>query len=200
MKIQTFNSFNKSQKINEEVILQKIGKFFGGLFQKAKQLINKIKGGNQVEAIYQKYLKLITDEFKKQANVELNLLATENESHISNFNQFSKIYESEADAKMAVDNLKNKKTILEQIVNKLKDSALKEMDAVLDKMGGESKNPKLAKIISAKKDQFDIAFMNAQIQFLEQSGDKTMVPQIKKQRDEITKRVESAYKEIETQK
>ena len=91
MKIQTFNSFNKSQKINEEVILQKIGKFFGGLFQKAKQLINKIKGGNQVEAIYQKYLKLITDEFKKQANVELNLLATENESHISNFDQFSKI-------------------------------------------------------------------------------------------------------------
>ena len=40
------------------------------MFKKVKERINKTKGGNEVEAIYQKYLDLISKEFAKTAKVE----------------------------------------------------------------------------------------------------------------------------------
>jgi hypothetical protein len=230
--IKTFESHRTSKNtetVNEE-FLGAIGKFFGNMFKKAKERINKTKGGQEVEAIYQKYLDLISKEFAKTAKVELNLAAAarENEgtgavpkkesldtevSDMINEADDAPAAEGDApaaegeapatpevDAKTAVAQLKSKKTVLDQIIKKLKEMALKEMDAVLKKYGGAAANPQLEIIITAKKDQFDLDFMNAQISWLEKAGDKTESIAISKQRDAIAKKIEADYKDFDSKK
>jgi hypothetical protein len=208
--IRKYDSFE--EPLNEE-IFGAIGKMLGNLFKKTKERINKTKGGKEIEAIYQKYLTQINDQFSKQAGVELNIAAAANETgekpvtpevkenKLFKFKDFEKINEADdVDAKTAVDQLKKKKTVLDQIVNKLKEMALKEMDAILKKYGGSAKNPQLEIIINSKKDQFELDYMNAQINFLEKSGDKTMSAQISKERDVVMKKVEADFKNFDTAK
>lgn len=225
--IKTFESHRTSKNtetVNEE-FLGAIGKLFGNMFKKVKERINKTKGGQEVEAIYQKYLDLISKEFAKTAKVELNLAAAARESEgggavpkkesldIKDLDMINEAEEDDApategeapaapevDAKTAVDQLKSKKTVLDQIIKKLKDMALKEMDAVLKKYGGAAANPQLDIIITAKKDQFDLDFMNAQINWLEKAGDKTESIVISKQRDAIAKKIEAEYKDFDNAK
>jgi hypothetical protein len=228
--IKTFESHRTSKNtetVNEE-FLGAIGKFFGNMFKKAKERINKTKGGNEVEAIYQKYLDLISKEFAKTAKVELNLAAAARENEGTGAVPTKKkesldtegldmITEAddapadettegespatpEVDAKTAVAQLKSKKSVLDQIIKKLKDMALREMDAVLKKYGGGAANPQLEIIITAKKDQFDLDFMNAQISWLEKAGDKTESIAISKQRDAIAKKIEADYKNFDSKK
>ena len=228
--IKTFESHRTSKNtetVNEE-FLGAIGKFFGNMFKKAKERINKTKGGNEVEAIYQKYLDLISKEFAKTAKVELNLAAAARENEGTGAVPTKKkesldtegldmITEAddapadettegeapatpEVDAKTAVAQLKSKKSVLDQIIKKLKDMALREMDAVLKKYGGGAANPQLEIIITAKKDQFDLDFMNAQISWLEKAGDKTESIAISKQRDVIAKKIEADYKDFDNKK
>jgi hypothetical protein len=78
--------------------------------------------------------------------------------------------------------------------------ALREMDVVLKKYGGGAKNPQLDIIITAKKNQFDLDFMNAQINWLEKAGDKTESINISKQRDVIAKKIEADYKDFDSKK
>lgn len=226
--IKTFESHRTSKNtetVNEE-FLGAIGKFFGNMFKKAKERINKTKGGQEVEAIYQKYLDLISKEFAKTAKVELNLAAAARENEgtgavpkkesldTEDSNVINEAEETddapaaegespatpEVDAKTAVAQLKSKKTVLDQIIKKLKEMALKEMDAVLKKYGGAAANPQLEIIITAKKDQFDLDFMNAQISWLEKAGDKTESIAISKQRDAIAKKIEADYKDFDSKK
>lgn len=216
--VRTFESFrnnnnSKVETVNEE-ILGAIGKFFSNMFKKAKEMINKTKGGQEVEEIYYKYLKLIDEQFSKQANVKLNLLSiakgeTKNESMIFEAEEAVAAEGTETDtdseavgtdAKMTPDTLKQKNDLLTQIVNKMKTTALSEMDAVLKKYGGSAKNPQLAVIIQTRKDQFDLDFMNAKISFLEKAGDKTMVSEITKQRDAVVKKIENSLKKVENVK
>jgi hypothetical protein len=119
------------------------------------------------------------------------------ENRIDSFNNFRI---NEADTNLAVETLKKKKDILDQIIANLKKTALGEMDEVLNKLGGAEKNPDLAKIIKTKKDQFDMDFLNAQLQYLEKSGDKTMVSEISKQRDAAMKRIETELNTIGSKK
>jgi hypothetical protein len=225
--IKTYESYRSSvnssdEPVNEE-IFGAIGKFFSNMFKKAKERINKTKGGNEVEAIYQKYLGLIDAEFSKNAKVELNIAAAARaeedknavpakKESIENTN-LDKVNEADVpggaiddapaadtDSKTAVEQLKTKKTILDQIVKKLKDMAIKEMDVVLKKYGGAAANPQLEIIINAKKDEFELAYLNAQIGWLEKAGDKTETIKISKQRDAIAKKVEADYKEFDTKK
>lgn len=226
--IKTFEShrtYKKSEPVNEE-LFGAIGKLFGNMFKKAKERINKTKGGQEVEAIYQKYLDLISKEFAKTAKVELNLAAAARESEgtaavpkkesldTEDSNVINEAEETddapaaegeapaatEVDAKTAVAQLKSKKTVLDQIIKKLKEMALKEMDTVLKKYGGAAANPQLEIIITAKKDQFDLDFMNAQISWLEKAGDKTESINISKQRDVIAKKIEADYKDFDSKK
>jgi hypothetical protein len=187
--IKNFESFKNSkteEPINEE-ILGAIGRAIGGLFKKGKELINKAKGGKEVEAIYQKYLKLIQDQFASQAKVNLNILATK-ESIQSDTTD--KIFEADVNSKLAVDTLKQKKVEMDQIVQKMKAMALKEMDNILKKYGGATKNPQLDLIIQSKKDEFDLAYLNAKISYLEQAGDTTMVAGIKSERNNIATKIQ----------
>ena len=222
--IKTFESHRTSKNtetVNEE-FLGAIGKFFSNVFKKVKERINKTKGGNEVEAIYQKYLDLISKEFAKTAKVELNLAAAARENEgtsavppkkesldIEGLYMINEADDDDApadapptevDAKTAVTQLKSKKTILDQIIKKLKDMALREMDVVLKKYGGGAANPQLDIIITAKKNQFDLDFMNAQINWLEKAGDKTESINISKQRDAIAKKIEADYKDFDSKK
>lgn len=226
-KYESFRNQN-SEPVNEEFL----GKLIGGiknLFKKAQERINKTKGGKEIEAIYQKYLKLIHDQLAKTANIDLNVAAASKgdlpgapgakpgatasapgatasapaKESIS-FEYSEKIFEADenaaANAKLAVDTLKKKKAVMDQIVKKLKDQALKEMDAVLAKFGGASGNPQLSIIVKTKQDQFEMDYLNSQIAYLDAAGDKTMVAEISKRRDMISKKIEAEMKEFDTAK
>lgn len=228
--IRTFESYrslrNKEteqlEPVNEE-IFGAIGKFLGNLFKNIKQKINKIKGGQEVEDIYNKYLTKIQQEIKKAAGVELNLSAAtkteadakakaeaekkqekppeaKKENQNLNYNRYGKIFEADADTKMEADKLKQKKEIIQQIVDKMRTMAIKEMDAVLKKFGGAAENPQLEIVITAKKDEFELAFLNAQVDFLEKAGDKTQVAEIVKKRDAVSQKVQKQYKELDAAK
>ena len=120
------------------------------------------------------------------------------------YEKSGKIFEADANAaanaKLAVDTLKKKKSIMDQIVQKLKAMALKEMDAVLTKFGGASGNPQLSIIVKTKQDQFEMDYLNSQIAYLDAAGDKTMVGEISKRRDMISKKIEASMKEFDTAK
>ena len=212
--IKTFESFRNSKNtepVNEE-LLGAIGRAVGAIFKKGKELINKAKGGKEVEAIYQKYLKMVQDQFASQAKVALNIMASEKgaakpiqnaaavipKKESVDFKNSDKLFEADANTKLAVDTLKQKKAALDQILQKLKASALKEMDAILKTYGGSAKNPKLDLLIQSKKDEFDLAYLNAQISYLEQAGDTTMVTAIKKERDGIATKIEKELAQADT--
>jgi hypothetical protein len=195
--IKKYESFkkNRSEKVNEEFL----GSLIGGiknLFKKSQERSNKAKGGKEVEAIYQKYLNMITTELAKTAQIDLNVAAASK----GDLPAAAGATTNDANAKLAVDTLKKKKAVMDQIVQKLKGTALKEMDAVLTKFGGAAANPQLKIIIDTKKDQFEMDYLNAQIGYLDKAGDKTMVAAISKERDALSKSIEADFKDFDTAK
>ncbi len=139
--LKDFQSHRNSEKINEE-IFGAIGKLLGGFFKKMGENIRKTKGGKEIEAIYAKYLQLIDDNLKKTANLDLNLVSVDKAAKIKESRLILEADEIDADkkaaqtnAKMSADTLRAKKTILDQVLKKFKEMALKEMDEVLRKMG-----------------------------------------------------------------
>ena len=190
--VRTFESFKnfKNKPVNEE-FLGAIGKFFGKMFKKAGENIRKTQGGNEIEVIYKKYLKLINDAIVKQTGLNLELgevdvkeskvfeaeeaVAEGEEGAVSEegAEETTDKKSGEAEKKPVVDPkiLKQKQDILKKIIVQMKGLAIKEMDAVLAKQGGGSKNPQLQIIISTKKDQFTLDLLNAEIAALEKSED-----------------------------
>lgn len=195
--IKRYESFKNqnSEPVNEEFL----GKLIGGiknLFKKGQERINKAKGGKEIEVIYQKYLTMITSELAKTAQIDLNVAAAAK----GDLPAAPGATTNDANAKLAVDTLKKKKTIMDQIVKKIKENALKEMDAVLTKFGGAAANPQLKIIIDSKKDQFEMDYLNAQIAYLDKAGDKTMIAAVTKDRDALSKKIEDDFKEFDTAK
>jgi hypothetical protein len=209
--IKTYESFKESRNkeaVNEEFL----GGLFGNLFKKIKNAINKTKGGKEVEQIYQKWRKIIEDEIQKQANITLQLDSTKKqeipkpeeskkeektedskgdekkqESYTINnrkYNREHKVFEAE---KVSKDLLKKKEGLINQIIKKNTDLALKEMDDILKKFGGSSANPSLAAIINSKKTQFEIDVLTSQVKALEEAGESKDAQEIAKQRDEKAK-------------
>ena len=224
-KYESFKNQN-SEPVNEEFL----SKLIGGmkeLFKKAKDRINKTKGGKEIEAIYQKYILKIHDELKKTTKIDLNIAAAATgvpaaaatastpaagapatpgatasapTKESFSYSKSERIFEDADDTKLAVDSLKAKKAIMDQIVQKLKAIALREMDAVLTKFGGATANPQLNIILQTKKDQFDMDYLNAQIAYLDAAGDKTMIADITKRRDIVAKKIEAEMKDFDAAK
>ena len=193
-KYEAFKNEN-SEPVNEEFL----GKLIGGiknLFKKAQERSNKAKGGKEVEVIYQKYLTMITSELAKTAQIDLNVAAASK----GDLPAAAGATTNDANAKLAVDTLKKKKAVMDQIVQKIKAMALKEMDAILTKFGGAAANPQLKIIIDTKKDQFEMDYLNAQIAYLDKAGDKTMVATISKDRDALSKKIEGEFADFDTAK
>jgi hypothetical protein len=197
--IKKYESFknNRSETVNEEFL----GSLIGGiknLFKKSQERTNKAKGGKEVETIYQKYLNMITTELAKTAQIDLNVAAASKGDLPAAATATATT--NDANAKLAVDTLKKKKAVMDQIVQRLKGTALKEMDAVLTKFGGAAANPQLKIIIDTKKDQFEMDYLNAQIGYLDKAGDKTMLATISKERDALSKSIEADFKDFDTAK
>lgn len=197
--IKKYESFknNRSETVNEEFL----GSLIGGiknLFKKSQERTNKAKGGKEVETIYQKYLNMITTELAKTAQIDLNVAAASKGDLPAAATATATT--NDANAKLAVDTLKKKKAVMDQIVQRLKGTALKEMDAVLTKFGGAAANPQLKIIIDTKKDQFEMDYLNAQIGYLDKAGDKTMLAAISKERDALSKSIEADFKDFDTAK
>ena len=193
--IKKYESFKNPEQVNEEFL----GKLIGGIknmFKKSQERTNKAKGGKEVEAIYQKYLTSITTELAKTAQIDLNVAAAAK----GDLPAAAGATTNDANAKLAVDTLKKKKTIMDQIVQRIKATALKEMDAVLTKFGGAAENPQLKIVIDTKKDQFEMDYLNAQIGYLDKAGDKTMVAAISKERDALSKKIEDEFADFDTAK
>jgi hypothetical protein len=244
--IRTFESFRNKKNIQEEPVNEEIfgfiGNLFGKLFKSIKRVVNKVKGGNEVEEIYDEYLQKITDALKKQVNVELNLAAAGNPDEAKPAekpaekpaspapktneaneavakpgvqNPATKPEEGEetkegeeagqaqkepgSDTKLDSKILLQKKELIDQIVMKLKDEAIEKMNGVLSNAGGSEENPGLASLIKNKKSEFELAFLNAKVQFLTDAGDTKMIAQVKKERDAKKAEVEKGYKELSTQ-
>jgi hypothetical protein len=193
-KYESFKNQN-SEPVNEEFL----GKLIGGiknLFKKGQERVNKAKGGKEIEVIYQKYLTMITSELAKTAQIDLNVMAASKGDLPAAVGATT----NDANAKLAVDTLKKKKAVMDQIVQKIKAMALKEMDAVLTKFKGAAANPQLKIIIDTKKDQFEMDYLNAQIAYLDKAGDKTMVATISKDRDALSKKIEDEFADFDTAK
>jgi len=211
--IRDYNSFKNNNKVNEE-FLGAIAKFFGNLYNKSKQKMAKIKGSQEIQVVFDKYLKIINTQLSKTADIDLNLSAAADttptkESLLTEADAIGDIpkidgkesddlgKESPAEQKMDVDKLKQKKTIMEQIVKKNVEMAKKEMNNILTKYGGSAKNPQLAVVVDNMINQFDLEYMNAQLRYLDKAGDKTLVGPIQKQRDIIMKKLDKSWNEIE---
>lgn len=189
-----FKSQN-SDTVNEEFL----GKLIGGiknLFKKGQERLNKTKGGKEIDVIYQKFMTMLTTELAKTAQIDLNVAAASK----GDLPAAPGATTNDANAKLAVETLKKKKVIMDQIVAKIKANALKEMDAVLVKFGGGAKNPQLKIIIDSKKDQFEMDYLNSQIAYLDKAGDKTMIAEVTKQRDGLSKKIEADFKDFDTAK
>lgn len=238
---------------DDEMINEGLFNFLGKMYNKAKGYINKIKGGKEIQKIYDEYLLLIQTEFKKRAQVNLQLTAekqlspnksvesetkpaeekkpevktkkgvgdptlTDNYSYdnLDNLNEAApgevvdevdtdqEAIKKEQDKKLAKDEknvnvkltakgLAAKKKVLDEILKLYQTKALRQMNNVLLRMGGKEKNPKLAIIIDNKKDEFLLAFYNAQIKALEQGGDKVAANKLSAERNKLAKNLDARW-------
>lgn len=218
--MKNYESFIKDDQINEGIF-----GFLKKMWNRAAAHIRKIKGGKEVEEIFNKYLDIINAEIQKKANVTLQLggeekatskPVTTKESIILKYDQFlneeaemesnvevseddkKKVVQSgEKDKQMDAKTLKEKEKIIEQIINLYKDKALKEMEQVLTKQGGAEKNPKLKIIIDNKIHEFNLKFLEAKVNFLEKAGDKTMINKVAAERDKKAKELENMWKQLD---
>jgi hypothetical protein len=101
--------------------------------------------------------------------------------------------EEDQNVKLTTDALKKKQQAIQNIINFYQTKALKEMDLVLQKMGGAEKNPKLKTIIDNKKEQFRLDFLNAEIKALEAGGDKTTANKYAIERNKLAKDLDNRW-------
>ena len=101
--------------------------------------------------------------------------------------------EGENNKKIGLAALKDKKSVIEQIIKIYKNKAIKEMDLVLKNRGGAEKNPKLAQIIDNFKDQFQIDILNSQMKYLNKSGDKAMANKLATELQKRNKELEAKW-------
>lgn len=218
--IRNFESFRNlnfgSGKVNEE-ILGSLFNWVKGFYDRAKQAREKVKGGKEVQAIYDKYLKIINDELARKAKISLNLKSeeellkgkTENkpvqtaESLLikeaeDNAPVIDEEEEDSKNAKLDSETLKSKMTLIKQIIDLQKKNARREMEAVIKKFGGDE-NSDLKILIDNKIREFDMAVLNAEIEYLERAGDKAAVQKLRVNRENVQKEIEAEYKKVGTQ-
>lgn len=213
-----FMSIRKEESLNEGIL--------GNIFNKIKGFINKIQGGKELDKIYQKYLIIIDNEFKKQAQVDLHLTAEPDKDASGNVKHpkkdntpidekynLNEALEKEQPAKavsdeemkksgevatkMTPETLRKKSQILDKILTKYQEIAKKEMNNFLVKKGGAEKNPKLKLVIDYYIDKFELEFLNKKISYLEQSGDKVAAQKIAAERNKLAKEMRANVQQTE---
>jgi hypothetical protein len=190
--IKTFESYRqkRSEKVNEEFL----GKLFGNLFNKLKQTINKVKGGKQIEEIYNKWLKQINDSITKLGITELSIFNQAPDKAPEN------VQPDETKAKVLSELFKKNQSNIDKIIEEIKKNAEQEMLVVLKNMGGGAKNPQLEIIIQSKISQFKLDVLNAQVDALQKVGETALSSQLKKTSEDETKKLEDITKDIDNVK
>ena len=232
------NLYNKSEflanRSQNEILNENIFSFLGNAFNKLKTLINKIKGGKEVSAIYTKYIDKIQTELKNQLQINLqlqtqtpkneNLKLNEAEAAAAAINEITATNAAEpkpvdaadanananakpdananANANAAepkpdndqIEKLKKSQALIQKIIESNKNLAIKEMDAVLVKMGGKEKNIQLATIIDIKKEQFNIDVLTAELKIY---GDDPKAKEITAQLKDANKKIQELNKILE---
>jgi hypothetical protein len=188
-KFESFKNYKNTQPVNEEFLFGLIGKLFG----KIKERINKTKGGKEIEAIYQKWLKVINTNIAKLGITELNIINQQPDKPAA-----KPATKDEARAKALNDLFAKQKAKIEQVIEEAKKGASQEMEGVLEKMGGAAKNPQLDKIIKSKLLQFKIDVLNAEVAALTEVGDTASASNIQKTADAESKKIEDTMKDFDT--
>lgn len=220
-KFESFKQFKKSEKLNEE-ILGSLFNWAKGFYSKMKAASRKVKGSKDLQVIYDKYIKLINDQLASKAKISLNLKGEQEMLKAASTPPKQEVKTAESllireeaedqapvvseeeetqddkDAKLDADTLRQKLKLIQQIIDIQKKSARKEMEKVLNKYGGAEKNPDLKELIDAKIEEFDLALLNAEIEYLEKAGDKSAVQKLRVNREKKQKEIEASYKKIGT--
>lgn len=206
--MKNYNTFLNSKKYEIE-LNEGLFDMFKKLFNKINQYVIKTKGGKEVESIYQKYINIINQEFDKLGLTELNIgdstMPIKETIYISKYNNFlneanEQVEVSQEDSEeleknknITIQKLKQKSQTINKIIELYKEKALKEMNAILKKYGGSDKNPKLAIIINNKKDQFNLDVLNAKVAYLEKAGDKSLINNVRIERDKLSKQLNAQW-------
>jgi len=206
-----FKQYNESKKyydsqINEGVF-GLIGKLFKNIFNKTKEVINKTKGGKELEEIYQKYIKILSDKIKEKTNIDLNIAAASNIDKIKekvSYNKYKMINEGEEeDIKtekegITPDKLKQSNALIDKIIDETSKMAIDEMNNIVTKLGGKEKNPKLQLLVNTKISQLKLDVLNAKYAAISQSGDQKLIAEVETERKKITQEIENNLKKIES--
>ena len=199
-----FLSIYKSNVLNEGFF-----QFLGNIFKKISAAVKNVNGAKEVDAIFKKYQTIIDNEFKNKLKIDLGLTAEEQlnatkekenpqakkedkSAAVSGQTESIQYRVNEAEVEepvLSVKTLKQKQTLMQNLLKQYQDKALKEMDRVLQKMGGKEKNPKLSLYIDTKKDEFNLMFLNAEIAALEKGGDQASAAKLIAQRNKLAKEI-----------
>lgn len=183
--IKSYESF-KNHKINNEQINEEfIGSLLKNIFNKTKELINKTKGGKELDLIFNKYQKQINDVFAKQlginnkpdekseTNEKINLKIYED---INDETNSASDKEEKINPPEALKKFNSVEKTLNDLVSQIVKSAETEMNNVLKKYGGESQNPKLASLVDIKKNELILLSLRSKLDYLNKNnvddGDK----------------------------
>jgi hypothetical protein len=204
-----FKQYNESKKYYDSQINEGIfglmGKLFKNIFNKTKEAINKTKGGKELEEIYQKYIKILSDKIKEKTNIELNIAAASNikQEKVSYYKYKMINEDEEKDIKtekesITPDKLKQSNALIDKIIDETTKMAIDEMNNIITKLGGKEKNPKLQLLVNAKISQLKLDVLNAKYAAISQSGDQKLIAEIETERKKITQEIENNLKKIES--
>ena len=248
--------------MTNEGIFQALGK----LFSKAKAYLSKIKGGKEIDAIYQKYVGLIEKKVKETTGIDFKMkssieeqvgtqkpAAPAGQKPVAPAGQKpaapagqkpvapaqpasvqkatapagqksapgEKLKENilneaddaapvapaagaapvapaapadatqpaaaTADPKSTLKKFRQKLSTIQQTLKKYQDLALQEMDKILTKYGGAEKNPQLATLIQNQKTQFQLDFLNTQVEMAKKGGDNALSSKLEVERNKVAK-------------
>lgn len=168
----------KFDKVNEELI----GNLLSKVFNKVKEKIRSTKGIKEVDAIYDKYKKTITNSIEKLLNKDSKKDANQEEIQVIDESINFLLLEAEVKNKEKIDNFLSKRDLINKLLEKNKQLASNEMKAVVEKLGGKEKNTKLVTYIESLELKLDIDVLNLQIKYLDKLGAKKEAQSLLKER------------------
>jgi hypothetical protein len=200
--IKGYESFIDENPTNEELLgLDKLTTGIKNLWKKGVEKIKKIKGGKEIEDIYQKYLTLLQKEISNKAKIELNLTAASKGDTLPNTlataagvgtpagttpgvtpkkESFSnKIFEADnVDAKAKYNALTRQTTLIKQTIDAYVVKMDLEFNKILDKYKKEPQTvASLKSLIDIKKQDIKLAMFNSEKSYLQAIVDQ--VPEAK---------------------
>lgn len=229
--VKNYENFKNVETTNEELLgLDKLATGIKNLWKKGAEKIKKIKGGKEIEDIYQKYLTILQKEISNKAKITLNLAAaskgdtavntnplaaaalttpqitTPKKESVSNKIILEAGEQQAVDPKVSVSTLKTQQALIKQIIdaNVIKMNA--EFNRIIDKY---KKDPQilanLNSLIDIKKQDIKLAMMNAEMSYLQPFVDqvpeaKSMMTKLEQDSKKITAEVTKKTDELGTLK